>query len=171
MEGYGPTNGVPKKVGLIISGANPYELDVVASGIVGLKPDQVPTIRASVERGLCSGTLSSINMLGESFSEVIVDDFKKPTTQLSFNFYSLLLPKFISKRISIFLKPKPKFNYSICKGCEMCAKSCPPKAITMIDGKPHVDYSKCIRCFCCHELCNYNAVAIKRPWFLKLLLK
>jgi uncharacterized protein (DUF362 family) len=55
MEGYGPTNGSPKQVGLIISGANPYELDVVASKTIGLEPKQVPTVKKSMERGLCSG--------------------------------------------------------------------------------------------------------------------
>jgi uncharacterized protein (DUF362 family)/ferredoxin-like protein FixX len=171
MEGYGPTNGKPKKVGLIIAGVNPFELDVIAAGIIGLKPNQVPTIKASAERNLCSDDLNTIKVLGEVFSEVIINNFKKPTTQFSFNFYNLLLPKFIVKRINIFIKPKPKFNFSICKGCEMCAKSCPPKAIAMVNGRPHIDYNSCIRCFCCHELCNYNAVVIKRPWFLKLLLK
>jgi uncharacterized protein (DUF362 family) len=31
MEGYGPTNGSPKKVGLVISSTDPYSLDAVAS--------------------------------------------------------------------------------------------------------------------------------------------
>ncbi len=37
MEGYGPTNGNPKNVGLIISGSDPYALDMVASYIIGIK--------------------------------------------------------------------------------------------------------------------------------------
>jgi formate hydrogenlyase subunit 6/NADH:ubiquinone oxidoreductase subunit I len=41
----------------------------------------------------------------------------------------------------------------------------------MKDGKPEVDIDRCIRCFCCHELCVYNAVEIKRPWWLKLILR
>jgi uncharacterized protein (DUF362 family)/Pyruvate/2-oxoacid:ferredoxin oxidoreductase delta subunit len=171
MEGYGPTNGNPKQVGLIIAGINPYELDIIAANAIGLKIDQVPTIIASIDRNLCSKDISNIVILGEKLEDVIVSDFKKPTTQLSFNFYNLLLPKFVSKRINKFLKPNPKFNLSICKSCGMCVKSCPPGAITMKEGKPFVDYSKCIRCFCCHELCNYDAVKIKRPWFLKLILK
>lgn len=37
MQGYGPTNGSPKQVGLVISSPNPFELDVVAAKIIGLK--------------------------------------------------------------------------------------------------------------------------------------
>ena len=47
MEGYGPTNGRPRTVGLIISSPDPYALDVVAAEVIGLKGRQVPTIRKS----------------------------------------------------------------------------------------------------------------------------
>jgi len=171
MEGYGPTNGNPKKVGLIICGTNPFELDVVASNIIGLKPEQVPTIRMSTKRKLCSNDINNINIVGEKLEDVLVDDFKKPTVQFSFNLYNIFMPKFISKRLNKFIKPSLKFDYNICKKCGVCEKSCPAKAIKIEAGKPQVDYNKCIRCFCCHELCNYGAISIRRPLFLKLLLK
>ena len=88
MEGYGPSNGSPKRVGLIICGANPFELDVVASNIIGLKPEQVPTIRMSVKRDLCSNDINEIQIVGERPEDVLVKDFKKPTVQLAFNFYN-----------------------------------------------------------------------------------
>lgn len=171
MEGYGPTNGSPRQVGLIIAGANPYALDVVAGSIIGLEPEQIPTVVKSVERGLCTEKLKDITILGEKISDVSVPDYYKPTLKLSFNFYNLLLPKFLSKWLNRNMKAKPVFCFDSCKGCGMCAKSCPPQAIKMIDDKPHVDLNRCISCFCCHELCNFDAVRIKRPWFLKLILK
>lgn len=171
MEGYGPTNGNPKKVGLIISSPDPYALDAVAADIIDLDISQVPTIRKSIERGLFDGSLKGISIVGEDIKNVKVKDFKKPTQKVAFNFYSVLIPKPILKRINRFIKPKPQFSRKDCKGCGMCARSCPPKAIEMKGGAPVCDLSKCIRCFCCHELCNYNAVKIKRPWFLKLLLR
>jgi uncharacterized protein (DUF362 family) len=171
MEGYGPTNGNPKKVGLVLAASNPYALDVAASHIIGLKPEQVPTIRKSVERGLCRDNIRELEILGEDIGKVRVPDFKKPTVKVAFNFYNILLPKFISRWLNRVIKPNPCFKYDICKGCGVCAKSCPPKAIDMVDGKPVVRLNQCIRCFCCHELCNFNAVDIKRPWFLRLLLK
>lgn len=171
MEGYGPTNGSPKKVGLIICSENPFELDVVASKIIGLEPKHVPTVVKSIERGLCSGNLEDIEVLGEQIDNIKIKDFNIPTRKLSFNFYNLLMPKFIAKRLNRVMKARPYFNHKSCKSCGVCAKSCPPNAIEMINEKPEVDLNKCIRCFCCHELCKYDAVDIKRPWMLKLILK
>lgn len=171
MEGYGPTNGTPKKVGLVMASRDPYALDAIAAKVIGLEGSQVPTIRKSIDRGLYDGNIDGIDILGEAINDVKVEDFKKPTVKVAFNFYSLLIPKPLLKRINRFIKPTPRFNKIKCKGCAMCAKSCPPKAITMANGKPEVQLEKCIRCFCCHELCNFDAVQIKRPWFLRLLLR
>lgn len=171
MEGYGPTNGNPKKLGLVIASNDPYALDAVAASVIGLEGSQVPTIRKSIERGLYDGNIDGIDILGEAITDVKVEEFKKPTVKIAFNYYSLLIPKPLLKRINRFIKPTPRFNKIKCKGCAMCAKSCPPKAITMKNEKPEVQLDKCIRCFCCHELCNFDAVQIKRPWFLRLLLR
>ncbi len=171
MEGYGPTNGTPRKVGLVISSANPFALDAVAADLIGLKARQVPTIRKSIERGLCPSGAGAIAVLGENPDEVRVADFKKPTVKVAFNFYAILLPKFLKKRLNNVIKPKPTFEWQKCLGCGMCAKACPPKAIAMKDGRPSVDLSLCIRCFCCHELCAHGAVGISRPWFIKMLLR
>lgn len=171
MEGYGPTNGSPKKIGLVLAGQNPYSLDVVASHVIGLKPEQVPTIVKSAERKLCSTKISDIDIRGEVLNSVKVPDFKKPTVKVAFNLYDILIPKFILKRINRYINTMPKVNPDKCKGCRMCADSCPARAITMDDKKAIINYNGCIRCFCCHELCNFDAIDIKRPWFLKLLLK
>jgi ferredoxin len=171
MEGYGPTNGSPKQVGLILSGANPYELDVVASTAIGLEPKKVPSIRKCIERGYCTGKVEDVETVGEKLRDVIVADFDKPTTKVAFNVYDWFLPKFIAKWLNRRLKAKPGFKPAACRGCGICAKSCPAKAIEMKNGKPSVDLGKCISCFCCHELCNYDAVDIKRPWVMKVLLK
>lgn len=171
MEGYGPTNGNPKNIGLIISSSDPFALDAVAAHIIDIDLLKVPTIRKSIDRGLFDGNLDGITILGEDIHNVKVSDFKKPTVKVAFNLYSFLIPKPILKRINRFIKPTPKFYKNNCKSCGICANSCPPKALQMKNGTPILDTSKCIRCFCCHELCNYNAVKIHRPWFLKLLLR
>ena len=168
MEGYGPTGGSPKKVGLILAAKSPYELDDVAVRIIGLKPTEVPTVVKSKSRGLLD---EKIVLAGCDIKQVAVKDYKKPTRQFEFNYYSNILPKFIRKRLDRFIKPKPVFDLQKCISCGMCCKSCPPKAIDMTSGKPVLHLSACIRCFCCHELCNYDAIKIKKPWFLKLLLR
>lgn len=171
MEGYGPTNGTPKKVGLVIASTNPYVLDVVAANIIELDAMKVPTIRKSIERGLYDGIFENIEILGEDPERVKIKDFKKPTVKVAFNYYSIFIPKPILKRINRFIKPTPRINLDKCKGCGMCVKSCPPKTIEMIAGKPKIHHDQCIRCFCCHELCHYDAITIKRPWIISLLLR
>lgn len=171
MEGYGPTNGSPKKVGLIIASTNPYELDAVASSIIDLDPMKVPTIRKSIERGLYTGKLSHIEIVGEDPLEVKIKDFKKPTVKVAFNYYSNIIPKPLLKKMNRFIKPTPKVNLDKCKSCGMCVKSCPPKTIEMNNGKAKINLDQCIRCFCCHELCTFDAISIKRPWFIRLLLR
>lgn len=171
MEGYGPTNGSPKQIGLIVASPSAYALDAAASYIIGLKPEQVPTVIKAYERGLGPCSHENVNIWGEDINSVLVSDFRKPTVRVDFNIYNIFLPKFITKRLSYGFRPYPSFKMKTCKGCAMCAKSCPPLAIIMQNNKPVVDLKKCIRCFCCHELCEFDAVRIKRPWWLKLFLK
>jgi uncharacterized protein (DUF362 family) len=171
MEGYGPTNGSPRQVGLLLASADPYALDVAAATAIGLELKKVPSIRVSTERGYCSGKLEDVEIIGEQLSDVTVKDFDKPTAKVAFNVYDWMLPKFLARWLNSRLKAKPQFKPSICRGCGICAKSCPAKAIDMTGGKPVVDLGKCISCFCCHELCNFDAVDIKRPWITKMLLK
>lgn len=171
MEGYGPTNGSPRETGLIFASANPYELDVVASGAIGLEPKKVPTIKECVKRGLCSGKADDVEIIGEKLDDVAVKDFQKPANKVALNIYDWLLPKPVAKWLNRALKFKPGFRMADCRGCGVCSKSCPAKAIEMVGGKPVLNLSACISCYCCHELCNFNAVDIKKPWIFRVLFR
>jgi len=46
-----------------------------------------------------------------------------------------------------------------CKGCTMCAKNCPSKAITGSVKEKHViDQNKCVKCGKCESVCKFSAV-------------
>ncbi len=49
-----------------------------------------------------------------------------------------------------------------CKGCGLCAKKCPTKAISgELKGEHTIDQSKCVKCGVCLTTCKFNAVERK----------
>ena len=49
-----------------------------------------------------------------------------------------------------------------CRGCTLCAKKCPVKAITGETKKTHIiDKNICIRCGICSKICPFGAVSIE----------
>jgi uncharacterized protein (DUF362 family)/NAD-dependent dihydropyrimidine dehydrogenase PreA subunit len=168
MEGAGPSGGSPREIGVILASENPYNLDKTACDIIGLKVQDVPTLRKAVERGLSSNSMEDVEIAGDDIEEFRINDFVMPPSSGG-TFRSIPKPviKFLVKR----LKSKPIFNHDICVGCGDCAANCPPKVIEMIGSKPIVDYTGCISCFCCQELCPVKAIDIKKPVLAKLIFR
>lgn len=164
MEGNGPTNGSPRKVGCVLASPSPYDLDEVAASLIGLSAADVPTLAAARSRGLSSG---SPEILGDEVSSFIVSDYKLPDH----------IRKDLTKDSSVVsffirhVKPKVTFDYTKCVGCGRCAASCPAKTIEMRDHHPHCNHANCIHCYCCQELCPQNAVKIKTPWIYRMMNK
>lgn len=170
MEGAGPSAGEPREVGVIIGSTSPYELDVVATSVIGLDPMKVPTIQRCVERNLCSPDIKDVKLVGDNIHKFIINDFVIPPIR-SLDLLEGKLPKFLRDILNDLLQPKPVFNHDECVGCGDCADNCPPRVITMVDNKPVVNLDECIRCFCCQELCPVKAILIHRPLLMKLLAR
>ncbi len=168
MEGDGPSAGTPRKIGAILASNSPHALDVVSASLVGIPPERVPTIQRAYERGLCGVDMDSIQLLGDSFEELCIKDFKLPVTgEISFFHRVFGSNSNVARFLNHYLGPKPYFNHDMCIGCRDCQRYCPPQAIEMVYKKPVVDLKKCIRCYCCQELCPKKAVEIRRSWFFK----
>jgi len=169
MEGPGPSAGNPKEIGVILASENAFNLDITAVNIVSIDPKKVPILKNSIERGLCPDDISKIELVGEPLNNVIVKDFDVPALE------GLKEIRFVKndflKNLTGVILPKPVFIYDKCIVCGDCKRSCPPKAIEMIDKKPKVKLSKCIRCFCCQELCPAKAIEIKRNKAIDKIVK
>jgi len=164
MEGMGPTQGNPKRTGLILASSDGVALDFIASRIIGIDPNQVHHIASAFMRGLSEKEeveAVTENRVLESLEEYEVRYKRAPEL-------NGLLSILGQKAISIFA-PKPVLNRSKCTGCKVCYTHCPVNAISFEKGYPEIDRKKCIRCFCCAELCAYHAMTVEKTTPLTIL--
>lgn len=166
MEGNGPSGGSPRPMGAVIASSDSVALDVVACGIAGLDLETIPIIRTAVSRGLSTGKVDDIDVLGAPFAEMIVRGFK-PGPNSSRDFSSL--PGFLRHWVTRQIVVRPAASANRCTGCATCQRNCPVDAITMVNHLAIMDHDKCLRCYCCHEVCPENAIDLKQGWLAQLL--
>ncbi len=165
MEGDGPGSGDPRPLGLILAGANPLALDTIICQILGVAPEQLPTIQAARRKGLEGTEPEKIAVLGLRVEEVKAEGFRLPRRfDLEWG-----LPGFVKETLREVFVPKPVVERDSCKGCGVCAEICPPKAISLSDMGVRIDYKKCIRCYCCQEICPEGAVQINEGWLRRFV--
>lgn len=170
MEGNGPTAGVPRKIGALLASQNPHALDLACAAVIGVTMNDVPTLRAAYERGLCPDSWEKLELHGD-LNAVKVPDFDNIQTKRSLRFQGngKGLSKLTGEIMARLLSSRPALQPQKCVGCGVCAKTCPAKAIDMGSGKPKIDRAKCIRCFCCQEFCPKGALEVRRPPIARLL--
>ncbi len=52
MEGNGPTQGTPRRMGLLLASPDGHLLDRLCAELIGLGPEEVPTLASARRRGL-----------------------------------------------------------------------------------------------------------------------
>jgi uncharacterized protein (DUF362 family)/Pyruvate/2-oxoacid:ferredoxin oxidoreductase delta subunit len=160
MEGNGPRNGSPVKVGVILAGTNCFAVDIIMAEMMGFNPEYLPVTALALERGL-TPPLAGIELVGSARD--IRLKFVEPR---SMNSLEDRVPKWVADLGRNQLTARPEIDSS-CVGCGRCAAHCPPQAMTVTGGKVKIDYDKCIRCYCCQELCPENAVHLREGPVLK----
>jgi len=165
MEGDGPSAGNPRGIGCILAGADGIALDVVATSMVGIEPASVPPLQVAIGRGLTTGEVKDIEVLGVPLEEAQVLDFQ-PHGAVTSDYR--MVPAFLRDLGARQLVATPRVG-SDCAGCGMCVKTCPMGAITMRGQRAKIDLRKCIRCYCCHEMCPHRAIILKRPFLGSLI--
>lgn len=175
MEGNGPGNGDPRKLGLLMASADAVALDRVAGEVVGMPYDYNLIAQQGTKHGVGEGRLEKIEIMGPALEQVKVSDFKAihpgpPGGQRGVGFMRRLLGESASW--------KPVFDHQKCTRCSACIDICPVQALSY---KPVQDrnskYKKrveinrelCIRCFCCQEVCPEGAIRSEKGWLARFL--
>ncbi len=165
MEGNGPRRGVPRRLGLILSGESGTAVDYLMADLVGLDPLRVPVIRQAAERGLGPASLEEIEVWGEDPEGIRCDDFLPPDAH-----HLKYVPEFFLSAAQRLVAARPVIDSRQCTSCGTCMTNCPSHAITGRTGSPPViQASRCICCFCCQELCPSGAVQVRLPLLRRII--
>ncbi len=175
MEGNGPTGGNPRRLDCLISGVNPFVVDIIGASVI--KTDGVIMLDEGVRRGYCPVSAGDVNLMSaEPLDNFVVDDFLKPDTAKRKGASSLLarLPSMFGGRLNAWLQPKPVVSSGVCVGCGECVRSCPRHTVVLKTNKKEkkkavIIHDECIRCYCCQELCPFKAVKIRKNPIIKLI--
>ena len=191
MEGEGPSGGDPRQVGAIVASADALAVNVVSAVLVGFDPLDVLTTKVAANRGLTTGQLEDLDIVGDPLDTLRVADFRRGIEAIA---DPGLLPRVLRGLLKVSssaeggdargrglgraltsgwvwrqLVAMPRAGNK-CTGCGYCARHCPVDAIQVVDGKAHMDTRICIRCYCCHELCPESAVELRKPLLGRLVL-
>ena len=163
MEGNGPTQGTPKHVGALLASKNPHCLDVLAATLIGLAPNEVPTLAAAMRRSLCPDTVEGLTVSGD-WKAFLQTDFEVIRNRNSLLFVGgdHFCAKALRRIMNACLASKPKVKTSACIGCGKCRDICPAHTIAIKNKKAVIDRKHCIKCFCCQEFCPVGAMRVHR---------
>jgi uncharacterized protein (DUF362 family)/Pyruvate/2-oxoacid:ferredoxin oxidoreductase delta subunit len=191
MEGNGPRNGKPRRVGVILAGEDPVAVDAAGAFLIGLAEGSVLTTSLAEAAGLGESDLASIDAClieplaagepgaGASVRSGWAADLLRPYRVADFIPANRLQPAMALARfvgtplLRQFILNRPVVDADDCIRCGACATSCPlqPKAIVFADAEkpPMHNYRRCIRCYCCQEICPTGAIDVRRSLIGKIL--
>ena len=159
MEGQGPANGRPVRLGFLAASADPFALDIALCGILHIKPASVPYLKGIVDQ-------HAPELTGDA---VDVESFEVPVGSHLLG----LVPAGLMRVAARVLWVRPKIDAARCVGCGRCLKACPVDALMRPETQgraiPVLKRQACIGCACCHEVCPHAAIRMAQSPVLRLV--
>jgi len=110
-EGNGPSAGEPRSLGVLAASCDVFALDRVMVDILGVKPENVPTVAAAMRAGLCKD-LEAIEIVGNSVAQLQTSDWQLPTTMMAIDFGMPRVLRSTFKHLYIKFIKEPLSNYA-----------------------------------------------------------
>ncbi|MBN2875551.1 MAG: DUF362 domain-containing protein [Spirochaetales bacterium] len=171
MEGAGPYNGDPRKLGVVLAGDNVFAVDWAASSLIGYDPMDVPYVRAAATTNACGFDPAHVQLAGLDPAQVHTAGFKRVQVLADDGDDTgsgTLLSRLSHTIVRNLTVPRPFVDAKTCVLCGSCVRICPAHAMSFLSGDRAkkrsivIDYSLCIRCYCCHEVCPEGVISLKR---------
>ncbi|MBI4726167.1 DUF362 domain-containing protein [candidate division TA06 bacterium] len=162
LEGFGPSAGKPRQLGMILAGSDGVAVDALAAHLLGKKPLDIPTTKIAYRQNLGEADLKNVEVLGDRYDPL--KDFIWPP-----NWFYSFIPGFLAKYAAKLFWVRPAIDPTMCINCGYCVESCPVSALASVGPVPEFNYKLCINCLCCSEVCPRHAVYQKRSPVAKLL--
>ncbi len=172
LEGEGPgPGGRARFVGVMLASEDAVALDAVASAVVGLDREKIPTLAIAESRGLGVGALENITIVGESVSSCAVSGFVPNRSTVRSG-----APRwpFTSSFVKNLVLERPVPDARLCTRCHQCRDICPARAISTTaknEKTPRFDYALCIRCYCCMEICPEGAIELQKGIVKRIIMR
>lgn len=110
-EGNGPSNGEPRHLGVLAASDNVFALDRALIEVLGVDPNQIPTLVESNRLGLCP-QLSQIDFPLMQPAELKVDDWKLPEKLMPIDFGAPRVLRSTFKHLYIRFIKEPMAAYA-----------------------------------------------------------
>lgn len=110
-EGNGPINGEPRELGVLAASDNVFALDRAMIEVLGVDPDQIPTLVESKRLGLCP-ELSQIDFPLMQPAELKIDDWQLPEKLMPIDFGAPRVLRSTFKHLYIRFIKEPMAAYA-----------------------------------------------------------
>ena len=182
MEGNGPGDGHPRKVGLILGGEDPYLVDSVCARLMGFDIEELPSLKIGIKKGFIhKNDLKILSRQNALFHLEKPPPRKFLTILLGHNIFmklrDIVRPAFDNSIVTrllyrlgiiqdVYIQDNSQIDKIIlqkdrCTNCGICRAYCP---MELNITAPDFDFSRndgCIACLYCFCVCPENAVELK----------